>query len=147
MATYEYGPARWRDRAVHRRRQPHTYFVGRRPYEAAEVFAVTGRDVQRLHPNRRHGPLSLDWHGEDARAFELSRVLLARVARITPRRELAEQFALSVLAGLPDDGFVLDSDEVWRWLQQAGYSHDAQLERRRRWFQRLGDALHRTGKR
>jgi hypothetical protein len=148
MDAFEYGSPQRRDRAAHRRRQPHTYFVGRRPYEAAEVYAVTERDVQRLHRDRRDGPLSLDWRGQDGRALEVSRVLLARVAHITPRREVAEQFALSILAGLPEDGFVLDSDEIWRWLQNAGYPHDALPEPRGRpWFLRLGDALRRTGTR
>lgn len=142
MAAFEYRRPRRRERAGHRRRQPRTYFVGRRPYEVAEVYAVTEDDVQRL----RGGPLNLDWRGHDARALQLSHVLLAWVAGIAPQRALAVQFALSVLAGLPDDGFVIDSDEIWRWLQKTSCPHDAQSEPRRRpWLLRLGDALRRTG--
>jgi hypothetical protein len=149
MAAFEYGGPQRPDRATRRSRQPHTYFVGRRPYEAAEVYAVTERDVQRLHRDRRDGPLSLDWRGRDARALELSRVLLARVAGITPRRELAEQFALSVLAGLPEDGFVLDSDEIWRWLRTASGPHHVAGTQPRRgsWLARLSAAFRRSGAR
>ena len=149
MAAFEYDSPQQRDRAAHRRRQPHTYFVGRRPNEAAEVYAVTQSDVQRLHRDSRDGQLSLDWHGLDARSLELSRVLLARVACITPRRELAEQFALSILAGLPDYGFVLDSDEIWRWLQTGSGLHDvARVEpRRESWLARLSTAFRRSGAR
>jgi hypothetical protein len=129
--------------------QPHTYFVGRRPYEAAEVYAVTDADAQRLHRDRRDGPLSLDWRGQDARTLELSRTLLARVARITARRELAEKFASSVLARLPEDGFVLDSDEVGRWLKRVSEPHGcAQLEPpRESWRARLSAAFRRSGAR
>ena len=149
MASFEYDSPQRRDRAAHHRRQPHTYFVGRRPYEAAEVYAVTERDVQRLHRDSRDGPLSLDWRGPDARALELSRVLLTRVARTTPRREVAELFALSILAGLPDDGFVLDSDEIWRWLQTVSEPHGrAQLEApRESWLARLSAAFRRSAAR
>ena len=100
----------------YRRRQRHTYFVGRRPHEVAELYAVTENDVRRLD-REWLGPPSLDWRGHDARGLQLSRVLLARVTGITPPREVAEQFALSILADLPDDGFVLGSDEIWHWLR------------------------------
>jgi hypothetical protein len=96
-----------------------TYFVGRRPYEAPEVYAVTDDDVWRLRPDRHDGPLALDWHSADARVLALSHVLLASVARHSPPPELEERFALDVLAALPDDGFVLQSAAIWRWLQEA----------------------------
>jgi hypothetical protein len=147
MSAFDYGAPERRDRATHRSRQPHTYFVGRRPYEAAEVYAVTDRDVHRLHRDRRDGPLSLDWRGRDA--LELSHVLLARVAGMTLRRELAEEFALSILAGLPEDGFVLDSDEIWRWLRAVSESHCCvQFEPPpESWLARLTAAFRRSGAR
>jgi hypothetical protein len=105
-------------RATDRRRQRHTYFVGRRPHEVAELYTVTEYDVRRLD-REWLGPPSLDWRGHDMGVLQLSRVLLARVTGLAPSRGLAEQFALSILAQLPDDGFVLSSEEVWRWLQGA----------------------------
>jgi hypothetical protein len=133
----------------HRRHSARTYFVGRRPYGAAGVYAVTENDVQRLHRDRGDGPLSLDWRGQDARALELSRMLLGRVASMTPRRELTRQFALSILAGLPDDGFVLDSDEIWRWLHAVSGPHRVAgtAPRRQSWLARLSAAFRRSGTR
>lgn len=125
---------------IHRARRGrarHTYFVGRRPYEAPEIYAVTEDDVRRLRPGRRHGPLTrieapvtFDWHAADARALELSHVLLTSVAGgHRPRRELEERFVLDVLAALPDDGFVLASDAILRWLDEARGPRDSpQLE-------------------
>ena len=105
---------------LRRGRARHTYFVGRRPYEAPEVYAVTDDDVRRLRPDRDHGPLAIDWHPTDARALELSHVLLTSVTGgHRPLQELEERFALDVLATLPDDGFVLESDAIRRWLDEA----------------------------
>jgi hypothetical protein len=100
------------------RRLPRAYFVGRRPYEAPEVYAVTGGEVRRLHPSREGGVLALDWCTPDARALELSHVLLTCVASIVPSRALEERFMHDVLVGMPDDGFVLDSEVIWHWLQR-----------------------------
>jgi hypothetical protein len=120
-------------RQPRRGRARHTYFVGRRPYEAPEVYAVTDDDVRRLRPNRRGGPLALDWHAGDARAVELSHVLLTSVARHRPPRELEQRFAVDVLAALPDDGFVLESDAISRWMLQAAQPENfAPSERPRR---------------
>lgn len=99
-------------------RLPRAYFVGRRPYDAPEVFAVTGGDVQRLRPYRRGGVPALDWSTPDARALELSHVMLRCVASMVPSRALQERFMHDVLIGLPDDGFVLDSEVIWQWLQR-----------------------------
>ena len=117
-----------------RSRARHTYIVGRRPYEAPEVYAVTEDDVRRLRPDRYGSPLALDWHAGDARSIELSHVLLTSVTgRHRPSPELEERFALDVLAVLPDDGFVLESDVILRWLREAGEPGDsAQLEPPRR---------------
>ena len=113
------------------RRHPRAYFVGRRPYEAPEVYAVTADRVVRLHPVSEGGVLSLDWHSPDARALELSQVLLTSVVCLTPSRGLKEHFMHDVLSRLPDDGFVLDSEEIWRWLQGNGeIEGDANRENR-----------------
>jgi hypothetical protein len=110
------------------RRLPRAYFVGRRPYEAPEVYAVTDSDVRRLRPDRDGGVLALDWSTPDARALELSHVLLTCVAFIVPSRALEEHFMHDMLVGLPDDGFVLDSEVIWEWLQRTevrGFAHTA----------------------
>jgi hypothetical protein len=88
---------------------PHTYFVGRRLFEAAEIYFVTATDVERLDPN-------LDWHGSPAARMKLSDLLISRVTSQRPSRELKARFALYVLDHLPDGGFVLDSGDVRRWL-------------------------------
>ena len=107
---------------VHRRRgrrAARTYFVGRRPCEAPEVYVVTRKDVHQLRPPRHDASLALDWHAGGIRTLALSRVLLRSVA--TPRLvgELEERFALDVLLALPADGFVLEADAILRWLEQA----------------------------
>jgi hypothetical protein len=143
VAAPDAGRGRRSDRATHPRQQRHTYFVGRRPDEAAEVYAVTENDVRRLDREWFDGPPSLDWRGHDARVLQLSRVLLARVTGITPPRELAERFALSILADVPDDGFVLGSDEVWRWLRTVSAPHAVARAKPRRewWLARLSTAF------
>jgi hypothetical protein len=46
-------------RPPRRGRARQTCFVGRRPYEAPEVYAVTDDDVRRLRPNRPGSPLAI----------------------------------------------------------------------------------------
>jgi hypothetical protein len=102
-----------------RRKAPHTYFVGRRVLEATELFAVSAADVERLTSDRRYGAPGLDWRGGDT-ALELSHLLLERVAEPPPSRELTTHFARSMLAALPEHGFVLDSDTVWTRPSRRG---------------------------
>lgn len=99
----------------------HMYFVGRRLFEAAELYAVSAAGVDRLRSEADPG---LDWHGERGARMELSQVLISRVAEQQPSRELKERFALYVLDRLPDGGFVLDSDDVRRWLKLASDPED-----------------------
>jgi hypothetical protein len=128
-----------------RREAPPTYFVGRRLFEAAEIFAVTARQVERLHSLGRHGARSLDWHGgEDAR-IELSNVLISRVAEERPTHELQARFALYVLERLPDGGFVLDSDDVWSWLRVASEPRDFVAAEHPSWTGRLRAFSRRPG--
>ena len=120
-----------------------TYFVGRRPHEQPEVYAVTEDDVRRLRPDRHGEPLALDWHA-DARSLALGHALLARVARRRPPRELEERFALEVLAALPDERFVLGSDAILDWLDEASEPEDHARSKPPRWSppQRLLAVLH-----
>ena len=125
-----------------------TYFVGRRPYEAPEVYAVTANDVRRLRLTRRDGPVDLDWHAGDAQALALSRVLLTTVASDRRARDLEESFGLDVLAALPDEGFVLKSDDILRWIDEVwepGDSPQSEPPRRSR-LGRLRAAFHRKTK-
>ena len=103
-------------RAPVRRGTEHTYFVGRRLFEAAEVYAVTSTAIDRLRSARRYGEPGLDWHGGPAARMELSHLLIGRVAEGRASRELEARFALYVLGRLTDGGFVLDADYVWEWL-------------------------------
>jgi hypothetical protein len=137
MGTFERPAPQRRPLLPTRRRAPYTYFVGRRADQAPEVYVVTDGDVQRIRAGSRRIPLALDWHAEDARSIELSRSVLTMVAGTEPARELAEEFARSVLAVLPEAGFVLEAWWVRGWLQQASEPLEAtRSEPRRR--SRLG---------
>jgi hypothetical protein len=125
-------------RAPVRRGTEQTYFVGRRLFEASEVYAVTATAVDRLRSGRRYGEQSLDWHGGPAARMELSHVLIGRVAEGRPSRELEARFALYVLGRQPDGGFVLHADDVWRWLRLASEPEDfAPAPPRRSWLRGL----------
>ena len=127
---------------------PRTYFVGRRPYEAPEVYAVTEDDVRRLRPNRHDGPVAIDWYAGDAQAVALSRVLLTSVGCDRPSRDLVERLALDVLAFLPNDGFVVQSDEILQWIDEVSEpkrSSQSESPRRSR-LERLRGAFHRKTK-
>jgi hypothetical protein len=54
--------------------------------------------------------------------MELSRLLISRVTKRRPSRDLQARFALYVLERLPDGGFVLDARDLSRWLRVAGDS-------------------------
>jgi hypothetical protein len=115
-----------------RRKIPHTYFVGRRPCEAPELYAVTATDVERLE--------ALDWRGGDAGALRISHLLLERVVEPEPSGDLAALFTLAVLPALPADGFVLDSDAIRDWVKLAARSASRasnERPRRRPWFARV----------
>ena len=56
--------------------------------------------------------------------MELSHVLISRVAAQRPSDQLAARVALYVLAQLPYGGFVLDSEDVARWLRVASVAED-----------------------
>lgn len=126
-----------------RRSTRSTYFVGRRQGEAAEVYAVSAKDVTRLRSERRYGETGLDWHGSSAARMELGHALISRIAKQRPSRELQARFALYVLSHLPDDGFVLDSEQIWRWLLAAADEQDFLPAGRapRSWARRLRTLL------
>jgi hypothetical protein len=98
----------------------HSYFVGRRASHTAEVYEVTATSVERLRSTRRSGEESLDWRGSHVVRMELSRLLIRRVLNQRPSRDLQARFALYVLGRLPAGGFVLESDDLARWLRIAG---------------------------
>jgi hypothetical protein len=54
--------------------------------------------------------------------MELSQLLISRVTARRPSRDLKARFAVYVLERLPDAGFVLESDDVLRWIRIAGES-------------------------
>jgi hypothetical protein len=121
---------------------PRPYFVGRRPFEAAEIYFVTATGVERLERN-------LDWRGSPAARMNLSDVVIRRVTSQRPSRELNARFALYVLDNLPDGGFVLACDDVRRWLALASESEDFGPAQGRSWTGRFrgllrGTATHKT---
>ena len=95
-----------RTRAHHptRHSNAHPYFVGRREFEAAHVYEVTATRVEQLRSRHRSGEPSLDWHGPEAARMELSHLLISRVTKQRPSRDLRARFALYVLGRLPDGG-------------------------------------------
>ena len=72
------------DQAPTRREMEPTYFVGRRHFEAAEVYVVTATVADRVRSTRRYGQLSLDWQGSSSARMELSHVLISHVAEQRP---------------------------------------------------------------
>lgn len=94
-------------------------FVGRRVFEAAELYALSSHGVELLRSQRRYGSPQLDWQGGYAPVMELSHELLTRVSGRTPSEELAASFAVDVLTDLPDTGFVIDADEIEVWIAYA----------------------------
>ena len=133
-------PADLRNPALKRRKTAHTYFVGRRQSGSAELYAVSASDVERLSADGARTEADLDWRHRDAAALELGRLLLERVVEPAPSPELTRHFARSLLAALPKQGFVLDSDAIWRWVLLANRPQQAGSEgsrTRRSWFARL----------
>lgn len=119
--------------------EAHCYFVGRREFETTEVYEITNTHIERLRSRHRFGDPTLDWHGTEAARMELSRLLISRVTKRRPSRDLQTRFALYVLERLPDGGFVLDARDLSRWLRVAGEAEDPvsapserRLRRRRR---------------
>ena len=80
----------------------HSYFVGRRASQTAEVYEVTATGVERLRSTRRSREESLDWRGSRVARMELSRLLIRRVLNQRPSRDLQARFALYVLGRLPE---------------------------------------------
>jgi hypothetical protein len=101
-----------------------------------------------LHPTRHDDPPALDWHASYAQTLG-SAVCCSRVSRAqSPQREFEERFALDVLAALPDNGLVLESDPILRWLDEKWEPKDSvQLEAPpRRRLERLPAVFHRKTK-
>jgi hypothetical protein len=95
------------------------YFVGRRPHEAAEVYLVKPDDVERLRAERLGDMVALDWRLGPDELLELSRTLLSRAGDRELSPELELRFA-SVIRLFPESGFVLSTDAVAAWLNDAG---------------------------
>ncbi len=94
----------------------HTYFVGRRPFEAPEFYALTGDRVERLRPAHRDRASTLDWRGNPDELLALSHAVLSRVSGRRSSPEV-ERGVATFLARLPYGGFVIDGDEIEQWLQ------------------------------
>ena len=112
------------DEALRRRKAPPAYFVVSRQLGVPAVYAVTAHGAEPLRPQRSQRAQNLDWRGSAYSLIELSHVLLTRIANQRPAPALEARFASCVLAPLPEDGFVLDSDHVWLWLRLVSRSED-----------------------
>lgn len=99
-----------------------TYFVGRRQGEAPELYAVSSDEVSRVTCDEQHG--YLDWRGSSAARMNLAHILLTRIAKQAPSRDLEARFALYALSNLPEDGFVLHTDQIWQWLLATADEQD-----------------------
>jgi hypothetical protein len=96
---------------------PAVSIVGRRPHEVAEVYAVGEQEVERLRSSGRYSSSLLDWAGPHAAAMEFSHTILMQVAGKVPSEQLSALFAAEVALLLPDDGFVLEADDIRRWRE------------------------------
>lgn len=105
--------------------EAHSYFVGRRASAAAEVYAVSVTSVERLLSKAGARESGVDWHGNEAARMALSNLLISRLIGERPSRDLQARFALYVLGRLPHEGFVLDFDDLSRWLRIAGDIHES----------------------
>ena len=101
------------------------YFVGRRESGAVAIYEVAATSIERLRSGRRDEEPSLDWHGSKPAQMELARLLITRVTKQRPSRDLQARFALYVLNRLPAGGFVIDSNDLWRRVRVAGNAHDS----------------------
>lgn len=101
-----------------------TFFVGRRPLEAPEVYLVTATAVERLHSEERFGTPALDWFAPDDAAMELAHALLTRLVIATPSQRLTVLFALDVISQLDDDGFVLSFAQILGWAHEFSQPGD-----------------------
>ena len=108
----------------------HAYFVGRRRRDAAEVYVVGTAGVKRLRSRRGGAGRGLDWRGDAATRMELGGVIISHAAEVRPTRDLRERFALYVLDRLPESGFVLDFEDVARWVRVASDHDDFVCEHR-----------------
>lgn len=102
-----------------------SYFVGRRESGAAVIYEVAATSVERLRSSRPKGEPRLDWHGSHAARMELAQVLISRVTKQRASRDLQARFALYVLNRLPEGGFVIESEDLWRWVRVAGDADDS----------------------
>ena len=98
---------------------PDAYFVGRRPYEAAEVYLVERDRVERLRSDSLGATVALDWRLGPTELLELSHALLTRAGGFETSRELEVRFAL-ILREFPESGFVLNAEVVADWLDNTG---------------------------
>lgn len=109
-----------------------TYFVGRRESGCAAIYQVGADGVEPLRPTRHHGDASFDWHGSEGARMELGHLLISRVTKQRPSRDLRARFALYVLDRLSEDGFVIDADDLARWVRIASDAHESEPEPRPR---------------
>lgn len=115
-------------------------YVGHRGTRA-EAYIVTREGVTPLtHRAFGAGP-ALDWGTPGAGARALSFALLCDATHRPPPDALVAQLVADVVADLPADGFVLDAEDLRRWLADRrlgpGEESVGQAARYRRWLEAL----------
>ena len=113
-----------RSRLDRRRAQRETFFVGRRPFEAPEVYMVSATGVGRMRSCERFGTPELDWFAPGCAAMELAHALLTRVVAGLPSHRLTYLLAVDVISQLDDDGFVLSSAQILAWARHFSQPGD-----------------------
>ena len=108
-----------------------TFYVGRRPFETAELYVVTPGGVDRMCSRQRFRSTRLDWTTSDRAALELGFAMLAHVGRAAPDEVLVTRFVADVLSRMPVAGFVLAATDILLWVKWASTAADwSPLKRR-----------------
>jgi uncharacterized protein DUF6166 len=115
-------------------------YVGHRGTRA-EAYIVTREGVTPLTHRAFGADAALDWGTPGAGAAALSFALLCDATHRPPPDALVAKLVTDVVADLPADGFVLDAEDLRRWLahRRLGPAEEAvaQPARYRRWLEAL----------
>jgi hypothetical protein len=101
-----------------------TSLAGRRTPDGPEVYAMSPDGVEQLQSSNRYGSSRLEWTDSHLSMIELSHVVLVRVAGLHPSLHVATLFAADVVMRLPKDDWVLDSRDVWLWIEAMSVPRD-----------------------
>jgi hypothetical protein len=116
------------------------FYVGHRGARA-EAYIVTREAVAPLTHRAFGADAAFDWGTPGAGATALSFALLCDATHRPPPDAVVADLVADLVAGLPADGFVLDAEDLRRWLARRrlgpGEEAVAQPARYRRWLEAL----------